>query len=209
MSGGCTAVLSFSSLSDATVGGRTWTVESVANIAHPLKFVFFFQREKKKNHWLDRRWSYLRLDPSVRKSSLQAAPQASWGASMYFIYSCKIRAVVHFIIHHVCNCTPPVMHPQLGKIDRHISSLQWIRKQKQERQTTTKINGLKTANRVASFPLSVVWGTWSACRNALKWELWLLMYSRSSMYTPLRFYWLRNKGVQVSICFFTKFSEWG
>lgn len=39
-----------------------------------------------------------------------------------------------------------------------------------------------------------------------KFELWLLMYSRSSMDTPLRFYWLRNKGVQVSICFFTEFS---
>lgn len=36
-------------------------------------------------------------------------------------------------------------------------------------------------------------------------ELWLLMLSRSSMYSPLRFHWLRNKGVQVSVCFFTKY----
>lgn len=99
----------------------------------------FFQREgekKKKNHWLQRRWSYLRLDPSVRESNLQAAPQVNWGASTCLIYSSKIRAVVHFIIHHVCNCTPPVMHPQLGKIDRHISSLQWFRKQKKKKKET-------------------------------------------------------------------------
>lgn len=31
------------------------------------------------------------------------------------------------------------------------------------------------------------------------------MLSRSSMYSPLRFHWLRNKGVQVSVCFFTKY----
>lgn len=38
-------------------------------------------------------------------------------------------------------------------------------------------------------------------------ELWLLkrLLSRSSMYSPLRFHWLRNKGVQVSVCFFTKY----
>lgn len=36
-------------------------------------------------------------------------------------------------------------------------------------------------------------------------ELWLLMLSSSSMYSPLRFHWLRNKGVQVSVCFFTKY----
>lgn len=31
------------------------------------------------------------------------------------------------------------------------------------------------------------------------------MLSRSSMYSPLKFHWLRNKGVQVSVCFFTKY----
>uniref|UniRef100_H3CI75 Ig-like domain-containing protein n=1 Tax=Tetraodon nigroviridis TaxID=99883 RepID=H3CI75_TETNG len=54
-----------------------------------------------------------------------------------------------------------------GKLHRHISSCNDLGNKK-ERQTTTKINGLKTANRVASFPLSVVRGTWSACKNALK-----------------------------------------
>ena len=51
------------------------------------------------------------------------------------------------------------------------------------------------------------WGTQSACKK-MHWsrELWLLtLSSSSSMYFPLRFHWLRNKGVQVSVCFFTKY----
>lgn len=53
---------------------------------------------------------------------------------------------------------------------------------------------------------------WASCGELnllakMHWncELWLLMWSRSSMYSPLGFHWLRNKGVQMSVCFFTKY----
>lgn len=77
--------------------------------------------------------------------------------------------------------------------------------QEEKKKNTTKINGLNKANRVASFPLSIVWELNLLAKMHWNCELWLLMWSRSSMYSPLGFHWLRNKGVQVSVCFFTKY----
>lgn len=63
------------------------------------------------------------------------------------------------------------VHPQPPQVRlRDTSVLSFVcndlsRKIKKKPQTTTKINGLNTANRVASFPLSVVWGTQSALQK--------------------------------------------